>query len=294
MVKLNLKEYKMEILKTVKETHKVINQFKRKGKTIVVVPTMGSLHEGHISLIREAKQYGDIVISTLFVNPKQFGPNEDFERYPRDFERDYKMLEEAGCDLLFAPNVTDMYPAGFSTKLSINGITDILEGKTRPNHYDGVAIVVLKLFNITKADIGIFGQKDYQQFIVIRKMVEELNLDIILVMAPIIRENNGLAMSSRNRYLSSEEFKQAAIMNQSLELAAEAVKQGERNRINLIKLVTDNLLKSNLIKIDYVEIINDITFEVHDKLTSGQRIVILIACWFGSTRLIDNKIIEIH
>jgi pantoate--beta-alanine ligase len=284
----------MEILKTVKETHKVINQFKRKGKSIVVVPTMGSLHEGHISLIREAKQYGDIVISTLFVNPKQFGPNEDFERYPRDFDRDFKMLEDAGCDLLFAPNVTDMYPPGFSTKLSINGFTDILEGKTRPNHYDGVAIVVLKLFNITKADIGIFGQKDYQQFMVIRKMVEELDLDIILVMAPIIREKNGLAMSSRNRYLSTEEFKQAAIIFKSLELAARAITKGERNRINLIKLITENLIKSNLIKIDYVEIVNDITFEIQDELTSGHRIVILIACWFGTTRLIDNMIIEIH
>jgi pantoate--beta-alanine ligase len=283
----------MKVLNTVQETHKLIGDLKKSGKKIVVVPTMGYLHEGHISLVQQAKTAGDIVISTLFVNPKQFGPKEDFDKYPRNFERDLKMLEDVGCDYLFAPSNEEMYPSDFSTHISITGITNVLEGVTRPTHYDGVALVVLKLFNITKADIAIFGQKDYQQFMVIRKFVEDLNLDIKLIMAPIIRESNGLAMSSRNRYLSEEEFSQAAIINQSLQLATKAISDGERNRNKINSIVKENLLHAPLLKIDYVETVLDSNFKLVDNFKTGDKIVILIACWFGKTRLIDNTIIEI-
>lgn len=283
----------MKILTTIQETHSLMGAYKSKGKRIVIVPTMGYLHEGHLSLVRQAKELGDIVISTLFVNPKQFGPKEDFDKYPRDFERDRKMLENTGCDYLFAPDSREMYPDNFSAHISIGGITEILEGKTRPTHYDGVALVVLKLFNITKADIGIFGQKDYQQFMVIKKLVEDLNLDLKLVMAPIIRESNGLAMSSRNRYLSQEEFTQAAIINKSLMSARKAISEGLRNRQSIINLVRDELITSALIKIDYVECVLDSTFELVNDFKSGDKLVILIACWFGTTRLIDNIIVDV-
>ncbi|OGU60180.1 MAG: pantoate--beta-alanine ligase [Ignavibacteria bacterium GWF2_33_9] len=283
----------MKIITTVSETHSEMNKVKELGKKIVIVPTMGYLHDGHLSLLNHAKELGDVVISTLFVNPKQFGPNEDYDKYPRDFERDRNLLEKTGCDYLFYPEVSEMYGEHFSTQISLGGITKILEGVTRPTHYDGVALIVLKLFNITKCDVGIFGQKDYQQFMVIQKMVNDLNLDIQLVMAPIIRENNGLAMSSRNRFLSQEEFTQAAILNKSLIAAKEKILGGMRKRNEINKFITKSLLTSSLIKIDYVETVIDFTFVLMDEFHSGDRIVILLACWFGTTRLIDNIIIQL-
>lgn len=283
----------MKIITNIEETQKTIAHFKSEGKTIVVVPTMGFLHEGHISLIRIAKAKGEIVVATLFVNPKQFGPSEDFSRYPRDLQRDSKMLEDSGCDILFAPDSSEMYDENFSTKVTLSGITEIYEGKTRPTHYDGVALVVLKLFNITKADIAIFGQKDYQQFMVIKRMVIDLNFDIKLIMAPIIREENGLAMSSRNKYLNTDEFQESAIIFHSLKKGADAIKNGIRKSDEINKIVINSLEKSKLIKIDYVATLFHETFLPAISFSSSDRIVILIACWIGSTRLIDNMIIDV-
>lgn len=284
----------MEIINQIKEIQQISYNFKSQGKKIIVVPTMGYLHKGHISLIIKAKEIADIVICTLFVNPKQFGPNEDFERYPRDEARDISLLEEIGCDYLFLPSAEEMYPTDFDTSISLGGITKILEGTTRPTHYDGVALVVLKLFNITLADYAILGQKDYQQFMVISKLVDDLNLNIKLIMAPIVREENGLAMSSRNRYLSEEEFNQASVINKSLQEVSKIIQSGELFRNNINKYVSEILKSSPLLKIDYVETILDKTFELKEQFKRGNKIVVLIACWVGKTRLIDNIIIDIE
>lgn len=283
----------MKIINQIKEIQQISYNFKSQGKKIIVVPTMGYLHKGHISLIIKAKEIADIVICTLFVNPKQFGPNEDFERYPRDEARDISLLEQVECDYLFLPSADEMYPADFDTTISMGGITKMLEGITRPTHYNGVALVVLKLFNITLADYAILGQKDYQQFMVISKLVDDLNLNIKLIMAPIVREENGLAMSSRNRYLSEEEFHQASVINKSLHEVSKIIQSGELSRNNINKFVSEILKYSPLLKIDYVETIIDKTFELKERFYHGDKIVVLIACWVGKTRLIDNIILTV-
>lgn len=283
----------MDIINSPIEMQRIARAFKKANKTIAVVPTMGYFHSGHLNLVKKAKEISDIVITTLFVNPKQFAPNEDFDRYPRDFERDKQMLEEIGCDYLFSPDISEMYPTGFDTSVSVGGITNVFEGESRPTHFNGVALVVLKLINITKADIGIFGQKDYQQTLVIKKMVKDLNVDIEIIVNPTIRESNGLALSSRNRYLSDDEREKASIIFLALEEAKKAIAKGERRRKMINSIVLSTLRTVPEIKIDYVATVKSDNLSPVDEFYPGDELVILVACYIGQTRLIDNTLIKI-
>lgn len=284
----------MKVINKISEMQQISRDMQSQGKTIAVVPTMGYLHEGHLSLVRTASNLADIVITTIFVNPKQFAPNEDFERYPRDFERDKNLLESVNCDYLFYPEINEIYPTGYSTFIQMTGITKVFEGESRPTHFDGVALVVLKLFNITKANIAIFGQKDYQQTLVVKQLAKDLNLDIKIVVAPIVREANGLAMSSRNRYLSDKERESASILFIALEEAKKAIASGERRRKIINSIIISTLRTVPDIKIDYVHTVKANNLEIVDEFLPGEEIVMLIACWMGRTRLIDNSTTKIH
>jgi len=283
----------MRIISKVKEMQKVADELRKEGKIIGVVPTMGYLHEGHLSLIRLAKEKSDVVITTIFVNPLQFAPNEDYDRYPRDFERDVKLAQSAGCDIIFHPSVEEMYPQNFLTYVEVDKLTKVLEGEFRPTHFRGVTTVVAKLFNITKPHIAVFGQKDAQQALIIKQMVRDLNFDIEIVVAPIVREPDGLAMSSRNVYLSDSERKDATVLYESLKLAEKLIENGERNSKNII-LKMEELIKSKpTAKIDYIAIVEPETLEKVETLSEGKEYLIALAVRIGSTRLIDNTIVKI-
>lgn len=262
-------------------------------KSIAFVPTMGFLHEGHLSLIRKAKSENDVVVVSIFVNPAQFGPNEDFARYPRDIERDSELANLAGCDILFTPSVEEMYPAGFSSHVVVENISSVLEGKFRPSHFKGVTTVVLKLLNIVQPRIAYFGQKDVQQCVVIKKMVNDLNLPTEISIIPTLRESDGLAMSSRNVYLNTEERKNAVVLNQSLCLAENLIQKGERNSEKIVKEMMKLIQSKNPTAIDYVEIVGSENLEKKNTITSGETILIPLAVRFGTTRLIDNIIIKV-
>ncbi len=283
----------MEIIKNAKEMQSISLKLKAEGKTIAIVPTMGFLHEGHLSLIDKARELADIVITSLFVNPKQFAPNEDFESYPRDFEHDKNMLEARNVDYLFAPDISSMYPIGFSSSIHISKITEVFEGASRPTHFDGVALVVLKLFEITRSDYAIFGQKDYQQTLVIKRLIEDLNLPVSMIVCPIFREPNGLAMSSRNRYLSDEEKDKAGTIFLALEAAKKAIAKGERKRKMINSIVLSIIRTVQDIKVDYINTSRAGNLETPDEFFPGEEIVILVAVYIGRTRLIDNSIIKI-
>jgi pantoate--beta-alanine ligase len=283
----------MRIISKVKEMQKVADELRKEGKIIGVVPTMGYLHEGHLSLIRLAKEKSDVVITTIFVNPLQFAPNEDYDRYPRDFERDVKLAQSAGCDIIFHPSVEEMYPQNFLTYVEVDKLTKVLEGEFRPTHFRGVTTVVAKLFNITKPHIAVFGQKDAQQALIIKQMVRDLNFDIEIIVAPIVREPDGLAMSSRNVYLSDSERKDATVLYESLKLAEKLIENGERNSKNII-LKMEELIKSKpTAKIDYIAIVEPETLEKVETLSEGKEYLIALAVRIGSTRLIDNTIVKI-
>lgn len=283
----------MRVIKNVSEMQRISHKHKEQGKKIAVVPTMGYLHEGHLSLVRYAQELADIVITSIFVNPKQFGPNEDFDQYPRDFNRDNSLLEATGCDYVFYPDVSDIYPLNFATEINMSGVASVLEGESRPGHFNGVALVVLKLFNITKADISIFGQKDFQQTLVIKQLVRDFNLDIQLIIYPIVREPNGLAMSSRNRYLSEVEREKASIIFVALDEAKKVVAKGERRRKMINSVILTTLRQVPELKIDYVYTAKAENLEIADEFLPGEEIVMLIAVWMGRTRLIDNSITKI-
>ena len=283
----------MEIIKNANEMQSIALNFKAQGKKIAIVPTMGFLHDGHLALMDKAKELADIVITSLFVNPKQFAPNEDFESYPRDFEHDRKLLEAKNIDYLFAPEAASMYPIGFSTSIHLSGITEIFEGVTRPTHFDGVALVVHKLFEISQCDIAIFGQKDYQQTLVVKRMITDLNLPVQMIVNPTFREANGLAMSSRNRYLSEEEKEKAATLFLALESAKKAIAQGERRRKMINSIILSNIRTVPEIKVDYVNTARADTLDTPDEFFPGEEIVMLIAVYVGRTRLIDNAILKI-
>ncbi len=283
----------MRIISKIKEMQKVADELRKEGKIIGVVPTMGYLHEGHLSLIRLAKEKSDVVITTIFVNPLQFAPNEDYDRYPRDLERDVKLAQSAGCDIIFHPSVEEMYPQNFLTYVEVDKLTKVLEGEFRPTHFRGVTTVVAKLFNITKPHIAIFGQKDAQQALIIKQMVRDLNFDIEIIVAPIVREPDGLAMSSRNVYLSDSERKDATVLYESLKLAEKLIENGERNPKNII-LKMEELIKSKpTAKIDYIAIVEPETLEKVEILNEGKEYLIALAVRIGSTRLIDNTIVKI-
>ncbi|MCX7908511.1 MAG: pantoate--beta-alanine ligase [Ignavibacteria bacterium] len=280
----------MKIVNTVKEMQKIVDTHKKNGDRIVCVPTMGYFHEGHLSLMRIARDYGDIVITTLFVNPTQFGPNEDYQRYPRNFQRDVELASSVNIDYLFSPSVEEMYPDNYHTKITVSKFTDKLEGVKRPGHFDGVATIVAKLFNATKPEVAIFGQKDYQQVLVVKQLVKDLLYDINIVVAPIVREPDGLAMSSRNVYLSQEERNIAPEIFRALNLGIEAVQKGEKRRKIINSIVIEHLRKFPQFFVDYVSAVNAEDFSEPNEFHSGDKIVILVAVFLGKTRLIDNMI----
>lgn len=277
----------MKIVHTVNDLRAVVKSAKRAQNSVGLVPTMGFLHEGHLSLMTAAKKNTDFVVVSLFVNPTQFGPNEDLESYPRDFEKDSALCEKAGVDVLFNPSVEEMYGSGYSTYVNCEGeITKVLCGASRPVHFKGVTSVVSKLFNIVAPDKSFFGQKDAQQVAVIEKMVRELNFDIEIVPCPIIRESDGLALSSRNTYLSESERKDALVLSKSLRLAEQMIKDGERDAEKIKNEMKALIATVGYAEIDYVEIVNAATLEVVQKLEGDM--LIALAVKIGRPRLIDN------
>jgi pantoate--beta-alanine ligase len=248
---------------------------------------MGFLHEGHLSLLREGRRRGDLLVLSLFVNPAQFGQGEDFESYPRDPERDADLARSVGVDLLFAPEARDMYPRGYATFVDVEGLTDTLCGRSRPGHFRGVTTVVCKLFTIVQPHVALFGRKDFQQLAVLRRMTEDLNLPVEIVGMPIVREADGLAMSSRNSYLSAGERRQALALSDAIGLAGVAVRQGERSAAALLDLVARRLGQEPDAHIDYVRICHDESLE--DVAVVDRHAVLLLAVRIGRTRLIDNS-----
>lgn len=280
----------MKIFRTVKEMQEFALRLKQEGRRIGLVPTMGALHEGHLTLMRAAKEATDFVIASVFVNPTQFGPNEDFDAYPRRFEEDCRKLESVGVDAVFHPQAADMYPQGFCTYVNVDGdITHKLCGAQRPIRFRGVATVVTKLFNITQADEAFFGQKDAQQVVVVCRFVQDLNLPVHINMVPIVREESGLARSSRNVYLSPEEKTAALVLSRSLRLAKDAYEKGERNAAVLKALVTKEIAGEPLAAIDYVDLFSFPALEAIE--TVDEKSLLALAVRIGKTRLIDNIIL---
>lgn len=278
------------ILETIPELRKHLANWRKAQKSVGLVPTMGFLHEGHLSLIRRAKTGNDIVVVSVFVNPTQFGPNEDFESYPRNILRDTEMAMGAGADVIFYPTVSEMYPNGSSTFVEVAGnITRVLCGASRPAHFRGVTTVVNMLFNIVKPDRAYFGQKDAQQATVLMKMVKDLHMDIELIICSIVREADGLAMSSRNTYLSAEEREQAVVLSKALEKGKEAFSKGERNVDSLIEIITNKINEMPLAAIDYVSIYDYPSLETIEIIDNNA--LAAVAVKFGKTRLIDNNLL---
>jgi pantoate--beta-alanine ligase len=283
----------MQILHTIKETRQACAKSRAvagSSSTLGLVPTMGALHEGHLSLIRAAKKQCNIVVATIFVNPTQFGPNEDFTRYPRTFASDCALLESEGVDLLFAPTVEEMYPTGTArTFIEVAGISDRLDGLSRPGHFRGVATVVAKLFHIVSPDFAYFGQKDAAQVAVLRAMVHDLNFPVELVVCPTVREPQGLALSSRNQYLNADERNHALVLSQSLASASAMATAGVHDAAQLRSSILQRLKSSPALKIDYVEIVDPATLEAVSNVRDGA--LIAVAAWIGKTRLIDNALL---
>jgi pantoate--beta-alanine ligase len=258
------------------------------GRKIGVVPTMGALHEGHLALIRRARELADIVITTVFVNPLQFGKSEDLSRYPRNLERDVELASGAGTDLVFAPPNDDIYPADFSTSVEVEGVTSRLEGTSRPGHFKGVTTVVAKLFHVTQPHVAVFGQKDAQQVVVIRKMVRDLNFPVELVIVPTVREADGLALSSRNVYLTASQRSEAPVLYRSLQLGEQLLRAGERDCELVRKRMRDLITSRSSGSIDYLSIADGVTLEEITAAAPGRPLLISLAVRFGSARLIDN------
>jgi pantoate--beta-alanine ligase len=276
----------MKIIKTVATMKALAREWRREGKRVGFVPTMGYLHEGHLSLVCESKGRTDVTVVSIFVNPTQFGPNEDFKKYPRDLEKDSAYLKEAGVDALFYPEAAEIYPPGYRTYVEVEGLQDRLCGRSRPGHFRGVATIVLKLFDIIGPDFAFFGAKDAQQVLIIRRMAADLNLDVEVVTCPIVREADGLALSSRNAYLDPEGRKVARVLSTSLGWAEKAVRAGERNAERLVAGIRSILEAEALVRIDYVEAIDPETLEPVSEIRG--EVLVALAVFIGSTRLIDN------
>ncbi len=282
----------MKVIKTVKELRSLVKSYKRQGMEIGFVPTMGFLHQGHISLVEAARKENDIVIASIFVNPTQFGEGEDLDSYPKDFDGDQEKLKNSGTDILFYPLANEMYPDGYSTYVEVEGImTNVLCGSSRQGHFKGVTTIVNKLFNMVTPDKAYFGQKDAQQVAVIMKMVKDLNMDIKVISCPICRESDGLAMSSRNTYLSDKERKDALVLSKSLFEAKELIELGQRSSKKIIGKILDNISAVDYAIIDYVEIVDAFTLKRIEKLDGT--ILIALAVKVGKPRLIDNLRLEV-
>ncbi|WP_216829220.1 pantoate--beta-alanine ligase [Alkalihalobacterium elongatum] len=281
----------MKIVETVEELQTIVKEAKRNESVVGFVPTMGFLHEGHISLVEHAQKESDIVVMSIFVNPLQFGPNEDFDRYPRNFERDSRLAKNAGVDILFYPNVKEMYPTEPAMKVIVHEGVDVLCGKSRPGHFDGVATVVLKLFNIVTPDRAYFGMKDAQQVAVIEKMIRDFNIQVTLVGCPTLREEDGLAKSSRNVNLTGEEREEATFIFKSLELARKRITEGERNAASIKDEMTTLLDKNSSGTIDYIDILSYPELKHREQLEG--KVIVAIAQQYSKARLIDNIVLDI-
>ena len=280
----------MEVIETAEEMQITSEGHRRAGRKIALVPTMGFFHEGHLELMRIGRNHSDILIISIFVNPTQFGPAEDFDQYPRDPEGDLLKAREVGVDVVFMPSPEDMYPKGYQTSVQVEKVTSHLCGHSRPGHFKGVTTVVAKLFHITKPDLAVFGQKDYQQLTAISRMVMDLNMDIHILGVPTVREEDGLAMSSRNSYLSVEERKSALCLNQSLDLAVNMFKEGERSA-KAVKQVIEDLIQSHpFTSVEYISLCDPVTLEETETL--GEETLLALAVRVGKTRLIDNCLIR--
>lgn len=281
----------MRVVEKVAEMQRLADTWRGQGERIAFVPTMGFLHKGHLDLMRMARQLGKKVVISIFVNPAQFAPHEDFDSYPRDLERDLKLAGEVGVDIAFVPRREEMYPEGFQTYVNVMGVTKNLCGQSRPIFFQGVATVVSKLFHAVKPHFAVFGEKDFQQLVTIRRMVRDMNMDVTVVGHPIVREDDGLAMSSRNAYLQMEERPIALRLNRSLKKAQTLLDSGERNADAVIKAVSDYISSGAGARIDYVKLCNPETIEDIERIDGPA--LLALAVWVGKTRLIDNTVLQI-
>lgn len=279
----------MEVVKTVGELRSLRSRLRENRVKLSLVPTMGALHAGHLSLVREARKISNHVVVSIFVNPTQFGPGEDYQRYPRHLDDDLSLLRESGVASVFVPETAEIYPQGFKTFVIVEELSQKLCGASRPVHFRGVATVVLKLLNIVEPEFSIFGQKDFQQCVLIRRMVKDLDLATRIVVCPIVREDDGLAMSSRNQYLSSQERKAAPVLYRCLQWAGQNVEQGETRSERILRGIADRLGAEPLARLDYAEIVNEETLNRDTVVRKGS--VLALAVWIGRTRLIDNAIL---
>src|SRR5262245_7454486 len=280
----------MQVIERIAEMQDWSERARRDGSRIVLVPTMGFLHEGHLRLVRDGKRRGNRLVVSIFVNPKQFSPNEDYTGYPRDFSRDQSLLEREGVDVLFHPSAGEMYPDGNRTHVEVEELSGRLCGASRPGHFGGVATVVAKLLNIVRPHVAVFGQKDFQQLQIIRRLVLDLNLGVEIVAHPTVREKDGLAMSSRNAYLNAKERQTAVSLSRSLKLAASMVQRGERRAAPILAAVKNEIEKETCARIDYVELCDPETLE--PVAVVEQPTLLALAVWFGRARLIDNTILD--
>jgi len=281
----------MKTITKAKEIHDAVKEEKSRGKSVGLVPTMGFLHEGHLSLVRESVQQTDVTVVSIYVNPAQFGPKEDLKEYPRDINRDTEILEAEGVDYIFSPGNEEIYPEGYKTYVEVHDMQDTLCGRSRPGHFRGVCTVVLKLFNIIEPDFAYFGQKDAQQAIILKRMVQDLNLGVKIEVLPIVREEDGLALSSRNAYLDQEERKAARVLSQSLEEAREMVKSGEQDSGQIISRMKEMISQEPRAKIDYVEIVDRENLNPVAKIE--KEALAALAVFVGKVRLIDNMILKV-
>ncbi len=282
----------MEIINRRQRMSSVARKIRREqDRTIGLVPTMGALHEGHLSLVREARRMCDVVVVSVFVNPTQFGPSEDYEDYPRDLTKDTALLTDYNVDYIFAPAAEEIYPKDFSTYVNVGGLSKLLEGESRPGHFRGVATVVAILLNTVRPDFAFFGQKDAQQAVIIKRMVRDLAFDTEIVVSPTVREDSGLAISSRNLYLDAEEQQSAAVIHRALKQAKEIYKKGERHAGKIAEIVRATIETEPRVRVDYVSVVDAETLEKLDKLDERPMLV-AVAAYVGKTRLIDNTMLN--
>jgi pantoate--beta-alanine ligase len=282
----------MEIINRRQRMSSVARKIRREqDRTVGLVPTMGALHEGHLSLVREARRMCDVVVVSVFVNPTQFGPGEDFEHYPRDLTKDTALLTDYNVDYIFAPTIEEMYPKGFSTYVNVEGLSEQFEGASRPGHFRGVATVVTILLNTVRPDFAFFGQKDAQQALVIRRLVKDLAFDTEIVILPIVREDSGLAISSRNLYLNAEEQASAAVIHRALVQAKTAFKEGERSTSRIADIVRSTIETEPRARLDYVIVVDAETLEPVERIDERPTLI-AVAAYIGKTRLIDNTIVN--
>ena len=280
----------MKLIRKLSKVTALLRGYRKKRKSIGLVPTMGDFHEGHLSLIRKAKKENDIVVASIFVNPAQFGPNEDYKKYPRDIKGDAQKVMKAGCDILFCPDAGSIYPKGFNTYVEVYEASDIMCGKSRPGHFRGVATICTKLFSIITPDTAYFGQKDYQQAFIVKKMVRDLNIDINVKVLPIVRDRSGIALSSRNRYLTDLEMEDAKLLYKALKKARDLIMHGE-DSVSKVRLAMKSILNKPNACIDYIDIVCPDTLS--EKRVINSRVLVALAVKIGTTRLIDNILVNV-